>query len=236
MQFVEGMTDQPLDNPVWFSLSEAHRELALGSEPLLRYRRDVAPFVGVAPGSDDWEQRVQSLIENDEQIVLVGANNESGLKNLQLVKLSYADQMIFEGTPQPLPSSTEIVQLQAEHRPQMLALIQLVYPGYFRKDTWKMGDYFGIFQQGQLVAMAGERMSVKEYREISGVCTHPQFQGQGYAAALTNHLVHKALAHSQIPFLHVDADNTRAIALYTRLGFRKRTTLAIKRYAIPNVH
>ena len=67
--------------------------------------------------------------------------------------------------------------------------------------------------------MTGQRLHVGRYAEISAVCTHPDYLGKGYASALVQHQVNLILSHQQIPFLHVRADNSRAIAVYERLGF-----------------
>ena len=40
-------------------------------------------------------------------------------------------------------------------------------------------------------------------REISGVCTHPEFQGRGLARRLVAELVRRELGRDQTPFLHV---------------------------------
>jgi predicted GNAT family acetyltransferase len=57
-------------------------------------------------------------------------------------------------------------------------------------------------------------------REISGVCTHPDFQGRGLAQRLVLKLVRRQMQRGEIPFLHVMRENARARALYERMGFR----------------
>jgi predicted GNAT family acetyltransferase len=73
--------------------------------------------------------------------------------------------------------------------------------------------------------MAGERLRVEGYTEVSAVCTHPAHTGLGYAACLVQAILQNIRARGERPMLHVRADNRRAIELYERLGFRPRTTL-----------
>ena len=67
--------------------------------------------------------------------------------------------------------------------------------------------------------MTGQRLHVYHFTEISAVCTHPDYLGKGYASALLDHQVDLILNQEQTPFLHVKADNNRAIFLYERIGF-----------------
>jgi predicted GNAT family acetyltransferase len=62
--------------------------------------------------------------------------------------------------------------------------------------------------------MIGQRLHIQNFTEVSAVCTHPDFLGKGYAAALVQHQMNLILKDGQIPFLHVRADNERAIAVY----------------------
>jgi len=45
----------------------------------------------------------------------------------------------------------------------------------------ELGRYFGVIENGRLAAMAGERMGMPGFREVSAVCTHPDFLGRGLA-------------------------------------------------------
>jgi len=71
--------------------------------------------------------------------------------------------------------------------------------------------------------MAGERLKVPGYTEVSAICTHPDHLGNGYAGMLMNAVMLRIRDRGETPFLHVRKDNVRAIALYERLGFRTRT-------------
>ncbi len=116
----------------------------------------------------------------------------------------------------------EAVVLTEAHRSSMLALTSLVFPGFFRARTVEMGRYIGIYHGRVLVAMAGERMCMEGYQEISAVCTHPEFIGRGYAQRLVAQLTNEILARGVTPFLHVHRDNARALSLYEYLGYRLR--------------
>jgi len=125
--------------------------------------------------------------------------------------------------------SSEVVALTEADVPEMMALTALTKPGPFNQRTREMGDYFGIRSNGKLIAMAGERLRVPGYTEISAVCTHPDHLGRGYARALIALLIARIRGRGERPFLHVRPENTRAVALYERLGFEKRL---LSRYVI----
>jgi len=107
----------------------------------------------------------------------------------------------------------------------MQDLTAIAYPRFFRARTHELGKYFGIWQDGRLAAMAGERIAMKQYRELSGVCTHPDFRGRGYAKRLIARVVNGILEDGRVPFLHVDAENEKTIALYRQLGFADVNTV-----------
>src|SRR3982750_573002 len=86
-----------------------------------------------------------------------------------------------------------VTLLGPRHVPQTVELTTLTQPGPFGPRTLELGDYFGWFDGEQLVAMAGERMHAGPLREISGVCTRPDFQGRGLARRLMIKLVRRQL-------------------------------------------
>jgi predicted GNAT family acetyltransferase len=104
----------------------------------------------------------------------------------------------------------------------MLDLATLTKPGPFGPRTHELGAYLGIRVEGKLVAMAGERLKVPGYTEVSAVCTHPEYAGKGYARSLMSEVMRRIRSRGEIAFLHVRQSNTRAVALYERLGFRTR--------------
>ena len=105
----------------------------------------------------------------------------------------------------------------------MLELTELTEPGPFRKRTFELGKFYGAFESDRLVSMAGQRMSLPGFIEVSAVCTHPDARGRGYARVLMSTVIHDILQRGKRPFLHAFADNP-AIRLYESLGFVHRRT------------
>ncbi len=139
--------------------------------------------------------------------------------------------MVFASTATPPVSPAgEIRRLGQADGPSMEALIAAVFPGYFRQRTHEMGEYYGIFIDGELAAMAGERLALPGLREISSICTSSAHQGKGLAGSLTNFLVGNILRTNRRPFLHVGSHNTRARRLYTKLGFNEIRGAAVNLY------
>ena len=119
----------------------------------------------------------------------------------------------------------DLVALTDDHVPQMMALVELTKPGPFVRRTNKVGKYWGIVEDGQLVAMAGDRLRLKGFGEVSAVCTHPDHRGKGYARELISKVAQSVVARGETPFLQAYPDNVAAIGLYESLGFVVRRSL-----------
>jgi predicted GNAT family acetyltransferase len=128
----------------------------------------------------------------------------------------------------------DLVRLTQTDVPEMLELISRTTPGPFAARTIDMGDYFGIRDQGQLVAMAGERFRPPGYTEISAVCTTPQFRGRGLATRLVLAVAHGIRQRGATPFLHVASTNAAAIKLYESLGFKPRRVIEVESVQPPS--
>ena len=214
-----------LDNPIWASLHNSHRMLALCAADAARYPPAVAPFLAVANADADVAESVASLLVPDETVFLLGVAPRAP-DGLSL--RAYADlaQMICT-TPIDLIDGPEMIELSETHRADVLELTTLVYPHYFRPRTMELGRYFGIYEADRggnvlLAAMAGERMGTETTQEISAICTHPDFLGRGYARRLTAMLTNDNLERGRLPFLHASHENHRALRMYEQLGYSYR--------------
>jgi ribosomal protein S18 acetylase RimI-like enzyme len=215
----------PLDNPVWSSLTTAQSGFASGSDRARRYSPDVAPFLAVDERDPD-EDAAAALVEANERVYFAGVAPE--LSSRWDVKYaSSVVQMVCDRPAEPSDETVGVTTLSEEHLDDVLGLTALVYPEFFRRRTPILGTYLGIFQDGRLASMAGERMRPQGYQEISAVCTHPDFTGRGYAARLITALSRAASSRGVTPFLHAGRHNVRALALYERLGFRERKDIGL---------
>lgn len=214
------MSEQALDNPIWESLASRHRALALSAGAAARYPAQVAPFLGVPEAGAAVEDALETLVPAGDTALVLGRAPAVSAR-WQLKHLAELAQMICE-RPVAAVEGPQIVPLDESRREDVLALTALVYPHYFRPRTPELGRYFGIYQDGRLAAMIGERMGTQAYTEISAVCTHPDFNGRGYARRLLVFLSNDNHARGLIPFLHVSQENPRAIGLYEQNGYRLR--------------
>jgi predicted GNAT family acetyltransferase len=218
-------TAHALDNPVWSALQSRQSAFALGDHQARRFPQDISPLAGIAEQSPEAYHSLATLAEPPDTVVLF-LQTPSILPAGWLQTMSWPTrQMVLEtsgSTPGPKVSEMDIQTLGVADVPDMLALTQLTQPGPFRPQTLTLGTYLGIRESGRLAAMAGERLRLDGYTEISAVCTHPDFRGKGYAPALVRTLIERMTARNETPFLHVRDDNAPAIAIYEALGFRKR--------------
>ena len=215
----------PLDNPVWQSLTTQHANLALTAGTAARYPAAIAPFGAVDADAARAGNQLTSLVNDGEAVYLVGIAPPAPPGWVIEPKKPIV-QMICDAMPEELPGRDAIAMTPAQSD-DMLALTALVFPGFFRPRTLEMGEYLGIYHGHRLAAMAGERMRLDGFQEMSAVCTHPDYTGRGYAQRLLSLLCRRSFERGFTPFLHVYADNARAIGVYRRLGFADRKLLPL---------
>jgi predicted GNAT family acetyltransferase len=129
--------------------------------------------------------------------------------------------------PDPLTRGETLRPLTTQDVPAMVALAELTEPGPFRERTIELGAFYGIFENGRLLAMAGERTHLPDFVEVSAVCTHPDARGRGYARKLIATVMDEIHQRGKTPFLHSFADNDSAIRVYESLGFTERRTFEL---------
>ena len=112
----------------------------------------------------------------------------------------------------------DIIPLTKKHIDDIYNLVWLVMPGYYRKRTFDMGKYFGIFKNNRLVSITGQRMQTDDFIEISAVVTHPNYTKKGYAKQLTQYVTKDIIKDKKQPILHTNKGNP-AIQLYKKLGY-----------------
>jgi len=212
--------EAPLDNPVYAALSGPHAGFAQRQGRVLRYAADVAPFLALpSDASDsDWQDAIALLPPG--AMAAIGGDGLAVPESFTVVMTFELLQMVGEdvdGARDP-----EAVTLDAADVPEMLELVAVTEPGPFLARTVELGKYIGIRRDGALVAMAGERMRLDGWTEISAVSTAPAYRGQGLASRLVRALVADIQGRSEHVFLHVMVSNTSAIRVYEELGFRVR--------------
>jgi len=213
-----------LDNPVWYALGESHQKFAIDYHGTKFYHPDYCPFGGFLQ-AETTAACIDKYSELTPGFYVVGDEPAHSAK-VNLVKNLVCLQMVL-ARPVDLEISSEIVELnEPKEKEALFELVNLVQPGYFRSKTSDLGTYYGVFRDGGLMAVTGERMKMNQYTEVSAVVTHPAHTGKGYAKQLVAYTSSMIFKEGKIPFLHVAETNTGAIALYEKLGFVTRRKIS----------
>jgi len=209
-----------LDNITWHSLSGPHARFSAGGAAARRYARGFSPILGFAdPVRPDFDA-LRAHCDVGESFYTDGwAGTPPRDWSVKIETTMF--KMVWDAPMPREDPAADAMPLGEPHAAQAVALAQLTHPGPFALRTIELGEYFGYLEDGRLVAMAGERMQGGAFHEISGVCTHPDRQGRGFARRLMLKLVGRQMRRGKTPFLHVMRDNARARELYQRMGFRE---------------
>ena len=222
------MSEELLTDPVWNALKSVHAHFALRNGAAVRYPANIVPFAAMDQGNPSDLSPLAQLLTLGEHVYVIGAQPRA-TNTLHVGPALNCFQMIF---PLPPPANgvannSTILRMTPEDAPDMVALTDLAFPGFFRSRTNEMGTYYGIRINKRLVAMAGERLAVPGHCEISAVVTHPEHTGKGYATLLMNRLLNDHAKAGLKSFLHVSENNSRAIVLYQRMGFVTLRSVAL---------
>lgn len=217
----------PLDRPVWNALISRQAYLALGEKDrYLRFPADIEPFGATRDNSPEQLAGLAELMPRDGHVALAEVAKLSAPPGFVSMITATIHQM---GAPRidPPDDDLDVVALSDIDAPEMRALAELTQPGPFHARTHELGGFIGVRENGRLIAMAGERLKVPGFTEISAVCTHPDARGRGLAGALMRRVAAAIVARGEQLFLHVYPHNKSAIALYERLGFRHRADIEL---------
>jgi GNAT superfamily N-acetyltransferase len=208
---------QLLDNIFWHCLAGPHAKYAMGTDDTRRYAQGFSPIVGFANPERPNLDALAPHCAPAEQLYCDGWSGAApnGWRvdaEASMYKMAWQSSM-------PPEEEIEAIPLGPAHVAQAVELATLTRPGPFGPRTIEMGEYFGCFKGDRLIAMAGERTRAGALHEISGVCTHPDFQGRGLARRLMIKLIRRQLKRDEISFLHVMCSNEGAHRLYLKMGF-----------------
>jgi ribosomal protein S18 acetylase RimI-like enzyme len=208
-----------LDNIMWHALTGPHAPYSSGSTEGRRYAAGFSPLLGFVNLTSPNFGALAGHCHPGEQFYCAGWSGAAPA-GWRVDAESTMFKMVWEAAMPDQDQARDAVRLGPENVRQALDLAKLTQPGPFGPRTIELGEYFGYFDDKELIAMAGERMHAGTLREISGVCTHPRFRGQGLARQLMLKLVRRQIQRGEIPFLHVMRENSGARQLYEQMGFR----------------
>ncbi|HEU4574702.1 MAG TPA: GNAT family N-acetyltransferase [Chitinophagaceae bacterium] len=217
-------TSSPLDNPIWHALTGRDQDKNDGTESIAWLKADIAPFIGMPVWDASSQHALLKTAPQGRNWFLLIADEVRFIDPFEVVFSIPLYQFVCTKLPTTAPAANDeaVVPLNSGHVEEMIALTSLTKPGPFTKRTIEFGNYHGIFREGKLVAMGGERLHIPPFTEVSAICTHPDYQGHGYGARITHHLAQLVIKKGETPFLHARVDNAKAINLYKRLGFEIR--------------
>lgn len=210
--------DAQFDNIFWASLNGPHRHWSDGTATIRRYTAGFSPIIAFADPARPDLAALAPWCAPGEHFYCDGWSGTAP-PGWRVEVESTMFRMLWAGTLPDADPAPDAVPLRPEHAPQALELATLCKPGPFGIRTIELGDYFGYFDGGRLMAMAGERLRASGLCEISGVCTHPDYQGRGLAKKLIAKLLLRHAARGERSFLHVMRSNP-AHQLYLDMGFQ----------------
>ncbi len=217
-----------LDNAVWTALTTKQAQHAHTSALARRFPPEMTLLGALAANTAMAFDSLAQLIQRDA-VTLYFTSPPQMPAGWEIVRAVELHQMVQETNPPPTSerdAAPEVIELTPADVPEMSVLYTATRPGRtLCPRIQKLGQFLGIREDGKLVAMGGLRLHLAGYREITTVATLPGHEGRSYATAIVRSLIERIRSRGDRPFLTVRSDNTRAIEIYHRLGFKERTLL-----------
>lgn len=226
----------PLDRPVWASLTSFHASVSTGNAWARRFNPEVNVFASARDDSPQALAALAQLVVPGERIFVLQVPQIAVPDGLVALKQAQGVQMVATRALRDAPALPGMVELGDADASDMLQLARLTEPGPFLTRTHTMGGFVGVRDGSLLAGMAGERLRLPGYTEVSGVCTHPDSRGRGLARGLSAFVADRIQQRGEQPFLHAWKMNVTAIRLYESLGFEIRTEVQVavlERPALP---
>lgn len=217
----------PLDNPIWNSLSTRQSNIAIGDDRARRYPGYIGPLSGVAEETPACYEALHGLLTAPTDVLVTfSPRAPQTIPHFTVVRTGAIYQMVrTTRLPSPsIPADLDLRLLTEPDAAEMVTLAEATEPGPFRPRTLELGTFYGVFHEGRLASMSGKRMHLPGYVEVSGVCTYPEARGRGYARLLMSLVIDEIEQSGDTAFLHVLTENP-AVHLYESLGFQIRQTL-----------
>ncbi|MCW2931187.1 MAG: acetyltransferase [Actinomycetia bacterium] len=226
--------DNLLDNPAWYALNGPQAGFAERKGQARRFQPDFCPFYGMPlePTEEDWADVAD--LAGPGGLVTLAATWTPFPEGWELGWGGEGVQLVGgDEVGRDVPADREVIRLGPDDVPEVLDLVERTRPGPFRPRTIELGTYLGVRREGALVALAGERLRLDGYTEVSAVCTDEAWRGHGFASRLTLAVAAGIRERGEIPFLHAVATNLNAIRLYEQLGFEFRQAAMFKTARVP---
>lgn len=216
-----------LDRPIWHALTTRQARFADGEGAALGFMADIGPLAATRNDGAESLAALSALLTRRGALALFSEADGPIPDGAILEKAGEGVQMLATA-PFGVQSSDGLLPLGEPDAAEMLALALLTEPGPFGTGTHRLSQFWGIRENGVLVAMAGERLQPPGFAEVSGVCTHPDHRGKGHAVRLMKFVAAQIEARGETPMLHSYSVNTSALKLYESLGFRVRRDFVFK--------
>jgi ribosomal protein S18 acetylase RimI-like enzyme len=125
-----------------------------------------------------------------------------------------------------LKVTTEPEKLSVEHADEIAELMCEAYPEFWStftaesvEEAFDEATWVGIRREGKLVAF-GKAVPTPPVSHVVWIATLEDYRNRGYATSILSVLLKELLGSSSTAFIYVLSDNSAAMQLYKKVGFR----------------